>query len=292
MIELYTDGACSGNPGPGGWAAIIVEDGAKRSLQGGQEQTTNNRMEILAVIKGLESLPASAEATVLSDSQYVVNTMTRNWKRSANRDLWERLDTQVAKRKVSWQWVRGHASNPHNEEADALAVRESRLAAEGQSRAGLTHVDDSGKARMVNVGSKPATHRVAVAKGAVITQPETLDLIRSNALEKGDVLVVARVAGIMGAKNTQQVIPLCHPLPLDHVSVDFELDESRSAVGITATASTTSKTGVEMEAMTAVAIAALTIYDMCKAVDRGIRIDSIRLVSKRGGKSGDLILEE
>ena len=292
MIELYTDGSCSGNPGPGGWAAVIVEDGAKRSLQGGQEKTTNNRMEILAVIKGLESLPASAEATVLSDSQYVVNTMTRNWKRSANRDLWERLDTQVAKRKVSWQWVRGHTSNPLNEEADALAVRESRLAAEGQSRAGLTHVDDSGKARMVNVGSKPATHRVAVAKGAVITQPETLDLIRSNALEKGDVLGVARVAGTMGAKNTPQLIPLCHPLPLDHVSVDFELDEARSAVDITATTSTTSKTGVEMEAMTAVAIAALTIYDMCKAVDRGIRIDSIRLVSKRGGKSGDLILEE
>ena len=112
-------------------------------------------------------------------------------------------------------------------------------------------------------------------------RPETLELIRSSGLEKGDVLGVARIAGIMGAKSTSQLIPMCHPLPLDQVSVEFELDGERGAVQITATARTTARTGVEMEAMTAVTVAALTVYDMCKAVDRGIRVDNVRLVRKR-----------
>ncbi len=157
---------------------------------------------------------------------------------------------------------------------------------------GLTHVDESGKARMVDVGWKPDTQRQAVARGSVVMKPETLALIKANGLEKGDVLGVARVAGIMGAKSTSQLIPLCHPLPLDHVAVEFQLDEQRSAVDITATASTTARTGVEMEAMTAVCVAALTIYDMCKAVDRAMRIEAVRLVKKTGGKSGDIVLEE
>ena len=123
-------------------------------------------------------------------------------------------------------------------------------------------------------------------------KPETLALIESNGFEKGDVIGVARVAGIMGAKNTSQLIPLCHPLPLDKVAVDFELDKAESSVRITATAKTTAKTGVEMEALTAVSVAALTIYDMCKGVDRAMRIEGIRLVQKSGGKSGDIILEE
>lgn len=134
---------------------------------------------------------------------------------------------------------------------------------------------------MVDVGWKPETQRVAVARGVVLMRPKTLQLIRDNGFEKGDVLGIARVAGIMGAKNTSQLIPLCHPLPLDQVAVEFDLDEKKSAVEITATAKTTAKTCVEMEAMTAVSIAALTIYDMCKSTDRGIRIDGIRLAKKK-----------
>ena len=156
----------------------------------------------------------------------------------------------------------------------------------------LTHVDRSGKAQMVDVGGKPDTQREAVARGRVVMQTETLALIRDNAFDKGDVLGVARIAGIMGAKNTSQLIPLCHPLPLNKVAVEFDLDDAASSVNITTTARTTGKTGVEMEALTAVSIAALTIYDMCKAVDRAMRIEAVRLVRKTGGKSGDIILED
>ena len=155
----------------------------------------------------------------------------------------------------------------------------------------LTHVDQSGKAQMVDVGSKPDTRREAVARGRVVMRRETLELIRANAFEKGDVLGVARIAGIMGAKNTSSLIPLCHPLPLNKIAVEFDLDKDDSAVEITATARTTGKTGVEMEALTAVSIAALTIYDMCKAVDRGMRIEAVRLARKTGGQSGDVVLE-
>ena len=292
MIEIYTDGACQGNPGPGGWAAVIWENGSKRALHGREEQTTNNRMEILAVIKGLESLPESADATVVSDSKYVVNTMTRNWKRNANQDLWGRLDAEVGKRKVQWRWVRGHQGDPLNEEADALAYREAKMGDTSSSEGSLTHVDESGKGRMVDVGRKSETERVAVARGSVVMKPETLSLIASNSFEKGDVLGIARIAGVMGAKNTAQLIPLCHPLPLDQITVDMELDDRRSAVEITATAKITAKTGVEMEALTAVTIAALTIYDMCKSVDRAMRIESVRLVRKSGGKSGDFVAEQ
>ena len=156
----------------------------------------------------------------------------------------------------------------------------------------LTHLDDQGQARMVDVGEKDVTHRVAVARGHVSVQPETARLIRQGLMKKGDVLTIAQVAGIMGSKKTSELIPLCHPLPLDKVDVDLELDEQRCRVNITATASTTARTGVEMEAMTAVSVAALTLYDMCKSVDRGIRIEGLRLVSKRGGRSGDIVLED
>ena len=155
----------------------------------------------------------------------------------------------------------------------------------------LSHVDASGKAQMVDVGPKAATERVAVVTGTVLMQPETLKLIEANAIEKGDVLGVARIAGVMAAKNTAQLIPLCHSLPLDQITVEFRLDHERATVDIRATARTTAKTGVEMEAMTAVSVAALTIYDMCKAVDRGMRIGDIRLRRKTGGKSGDIILK-
>ena len=155
----------------------------------------------------------------------------------------------------------------------------------------LTHLDEQGRARMVDVGGKPVTDREAVARGSVLMQRDTLKLIQEGLVKKGDALTIAQLAGIMGAKRTAELIPLCHPLPLNKVAVDLELDETQSRVNITATASTSGKTGVEMEALTAVTIAALTVYDMCKAVDRGMRIDAVRLVRKRGGQSGDVDLE-
>jgi len=151
----------------------------------------------------------------------------------------------------------------------------------------LTHFDADGKAHMVNVGDKPVTDRVAVACGEIRMAAATLDRIREGGFGKGDVLGIARLAGIMGAKQTASLIPLCHPLGLDHVAVDLEMDESLPGVRITATCRVTGRTGIEMEAMTAVSVAALTIYDMCKAVDRGMQIGSIRLTHKSGGKSGD-----
>ena len=155
----------------------------------------------------------------------------------------------------------------------------------------LTHLDADGHARMVNVGEKAVTEREAVAKGSVVMRPETLALIAAGELEKGDALATARIAGIMAAKQTPSLIPLCHPILISHVAVELELNQAKSTVDITGIVRTSGQTGVEMEAMTAVSVAALTIYDMCKAVDRGIRIEAVRLVKKTGGKSGDIILE-
>ena len=159
----------------------------------------------------------------------------------------------------------------------------------------LTHLDAKGKARMVDVGQKSDTERFAMAKGRVVMMPSTLELIQKGGVAKGDVLAVARVAGIMGSKRTPDLIPMCHPLLLTHVSLELEpavsADGRAGIVDITASVKTTGKTGVEMEALTAVSVAALTIYDMCKAVDRTMRIESIRLAQKSGGKSGDIVLE-
>jgi cyclic pyranopterin phosphate synthase len=156
----------------------------------------------------------------------------------------------------------------------------------------FTHLDDSGRARMVDVGAKAETERVATAQGRVRMRPETLELIRSGGLKKGDVLAVAQVAGVMGAKRTPDVIPLCHPLPLTGVDLDFRLDPDLPGLEITATARVTGKTGVEMEALTAVAVAALTVYDMCKAIDRAMVIEQVQLVYKSGGKSGEFLQDE
>jgi cyclic pyranopterin monophosphate synthase len=156
----------------------------------------------------------------------------------------------------------------------------------------LTHLDSEGHAHMVDVSAKDDTRREAVARGAVLMQPATLELIVAGGLPKGDVLAVARIAGIMAAKRAPDLIPLCHPLLLTHVSVELRPDPARTAVLIEATVRTSGKTGVEMEALVAVSAAALTIYDMCKAVDRGMRISDIRLAQKRGGKSGEIVLEE
>ncbi len=142
---------------------------------------------------------------------------------------------------------------------------------------------------MVDVGHKPDTERSAIAAGEVVMRPETLALIRSGALKKGDVLAVAEIAGVMAAKRTAELIPLCHPLPLTQVLVDLELDDALPGVRITATTRTMAKTGVEMEALTAVSIAALTIYDMAKAAEKTIRIQNIRLLEKHGGQSGDVV---
>ncbi|MCY4436566.1 MAG: cyclic pyranopterin monophosphate synthase MoaC [Chloroflexi bacterium] len=165
----------------------------------------------------------------------------------------------------------------------------------------LTHFNESGLPRMVDVGDKPDTAREATAQGAVVMLPETLTLIRQQQetppqavgpLKKGNVLAVAQVAGIMAAKSTWQLVPMCHPLPLSGVDMNFSLDEAQSCVRIQASVRTTGKTGVEMEALTAVSVAALTIYDMCKAVDRGMRIESVHLVQKSGGQRGDYVASD
>jgi cyclic pyranopterin phosphate synthase len=153
----------------------------------------------------------------------------------------------------------------------------------------LTHLDESGRARMVDVGAKDDTLREAVARGEVRMRPETLQRLAAGDMPKGDVLATARIAGIMAAKRAPDLIPLCHPLLLTHVAVDARLDVATSTVQIEATVRTVGKTGVEMEALTAVSVAALTIYDMCKAIDREMQIGAIRLVRKSGGRSGDFM---
>ncbi len=295
-IDIYTDGSCLGNPGPGGWGAVVVTGGAERDLSGGDAHTTNQRMEVTAAIKGLASVPAGSAVTVHSDSLYVINTMTKGWKRKANVDLWPQLDAVVRGRTVRWNKVPAHAGHAMNERADRLAVAAAnaaagrppaRIAGGAPSEPGLSHLDAEGRARMVDVSAKPDSDRTATAAGVVTMKPETLAMIIEGTLEKGDVFTVARIAGISAAKHTWELIPLAHNIPLGQVAVDFETDAAKGTVAITATARTTGKTGVEMEALTAVSIAALAIYDMCKAVDRGMRIGDVRLLEKRGGVHGD-----
>ena len=156
---------------------------------------------------------------------------------------------------------------------------------------GLSHLDEEGRAHMVDVSAKADTERVATARGRILMRPETLALVERGAMEKGDVLAVAQVGGVMAAKATGSLIPMCHPLPITGVDLRFGFDHQRSAIEIEATARVVGKTGVEMEALTAVSVAALTIYDMCKAVDRAMVISDVRLVRKAGGKSG-LFLRE
>ena len=314
-FDVYTDGACIGNPGPGGWGAVMIHGNAHIEFAGGEPKTTNNRMEITAAIRGIDETPPGSDVTVWSDSEYVIKTMTRGWKRKVNNDLWDQLDDAVANRNVSWEWVRGHSGDPMNELADTLARGEARAIrssggrmkannrsdakrSDGKAKNGgaakrsdaspsLSHVDSSGKARMVDVGAKPDTERVAEAKGSVTMSPETLRLIKEGGFEKGDVLGTARIAGVMAAKQTSNLIPLCHPLPLTQVNVEIAPLPDGTGLEVASTARTRAKTGVEMEALTAVSIAALTIYDMCKSADRAMVIGDIRLTHKSGGKSGD-----
>jgi cyclic pyranopterin phosphate synthase len=153
----------------------------------------------------------------------------------------------------------------------------------------LTHLDESGRARMVDVSDKDVTRREATARAVVSMQPDTAQLIAAGGVAKGDVLAVAQVAGVMAAKRTPDLIPLCHPLPISGVDMAFDLDVERARLEIRATVRVTSRTGVEMEALTAASVAALTVYDMCKAVDRGMTISDIQLVHKAGGKSGEYV---
>lgn len=156
----------------------------------------------------------------------------------------------------------------------------------------LTHIDESGQAKMVDVGQKPDTERVAVAGGSVVMRPETLQLIIEGNVKKGDVLTVAQMAGVMAAKRTSELIPLCHPLLINHVSVTCTPNPAESRIDIKASVRLTGKTGVEMEALTAVTVAGLTIYDMVKAVDRSMRLTDIRLLAKSGGRSGEYVADE
>jgi len=156
----------------------------------------------------------------------------------------------------------------------------------------LTHFDAQGQAHMVDIAAKAATHRVARAEGVIRMQPATFELVAAGGAKKGDVLGVARVAAIQGAKRTAELVPLCHPLPLTRVAVDFTLERAASLVRCTAQVETVGATGVEMEALTAVQVGLLTVYDMCKAVDRGMVIDGVRVLAKRGGKSGDWVAPE
>jgi len=150
----------------------------------------------------------------------------------------------------------------------------------------LTHFDAAGRAQMVDIADKAVTHRVAVARGTITMKPETLALVRDGTAKKGDVIGIARIAAIQGAKRTADLIPLCHPIPITRVTVDLDIDEAASAVHCTATVECDGKTGVEMEALTAVQVGLLTVYDMCKAVDRGMVIERVQLMEKHGGKSG------
>lgn len=348
LIEIYTDGACLGNPGPGGWAAIVYgPDIPATWLAGHDTQTTNNRMEIMGVMRGLEHTPKGAAVRVYSDSTYVINTFTKNWQTKANVDLWEQLKRLVRERKVTWQWVRGHNGVPLNEEADRLAtgaaadptwgpMRQGRFGSDEAAPAPaapspqaslfpepiptppsaapavgapaaalapavlptassvpataapkLSHIDAEGNARMVDVSDKAVTGREATAQGTIFMEPATLALIQAGGVAKGDVFTVAQVAAVMAAKRTSDLIPLCHPLPLTHVDVRFEPDAAASSVHVTATVRTSAQTGVEMEALAAVSVATLTIYDMCKAADRAMRISDVRVTHKAGGKSGE-----
>ena len=155
----------------------------------------------------------------------------------------------------------------------------------------LTHLDESGQAKMVDVSQKGDTERIAISKGEVVMKPGTFEVIRQGVTKKGDVLAVAQVAGIMAAKRTSELIPLCHPLPLTEIRVDLILDQDLPGVQITSSVKTIAKTGVEMEALTATAVAALTVYDMVKAIEKTMQIQNIRLVRKSGGSSGEVINE-
>jgi cyclic pyranopterin phosphate synthase len=308
MVEIYTDGAFNPVGKRGAWAAVIVENGKKLSLSGSADATSSSRMEIAAVVEGLQRTPPGSEITIYTDSQYVYNCASQGWKRKVNLDLWLKLDAATSERKVHWQWITGDSPGQYHVEAHSLATgAATRVEAvettpeklpwkspenlPGPAPVALSHLDSEGRPRMVDVTEKADTEREAIARCEVVMLPGTLALLKQGTLPKGDVLTVAQIAGIMGAKQVPSLIPLCHPLLLSSIKVELTIAEP-DKVAITTRVKNTGKTGVEMEALTAAAVAGLTIYDMCKAVDKGMRITNIRLIKKSGGKSGTIILEK
>jgi len=287
MIEIYTDGACSVNPGIGGWGAVLIyESGVEKEIYGSEIETTNNRMEITAVIKSLEELADEQDIKIYSDSTYVINTITKNWKRNANNDLWDTLDKLLSDKKVVWQWVKGHSGNKYNEIADKLAVNAINELKKNNSSE-LSHLDDDGSIKMVDVSEKQITSRVAVVSGKVVMKKETLEIIKKGELAKGDIFTLSRTAGITAAKSTPTLIPLCHTIPLSEIKIEIEPDDKLPGLNVYCSTKADWKTGVEIEAFTGVSIACVTIYDMCKAVDKSAYITDIKLEKKSGGLSGD-----
>jgi cyclic pyranopterin phosphate synthase len=225
--------------------------------------------------------------------------MSGKWKRHTNHDLWQQLDDLKTARNVFWEWVKAHAGHPLNEEADRLAVSAMRMRAQQigettQTRTDndalppkLTHIDSMGNAGMVDISGKSITERIAVATGSVHMNLATLDLVLQGGVSKGDVFTVARIAGISAAKRTWDFIPLAHQIQLSHVDIQFEPRREFGVIDVTAVVKTNAGTGVEMEALTAVTVSALTIYDMCKAIDRSITIGNVHLTKKSGGRTGE-----
>ena len=344
-LFIYSDGGAIGNPGPGGFGVLIEANGKTLKLSRGYRRTTNNRMELMGVIAGLESTAEIAKGRrteVVTDSRYVVDGMSKGWAKrwrangwrrnrqgdmALNPDLWGRLLDAADGRDVAFQWVKGHSGHPQNEVCDAMVGEAARLPDSeklvdgGYERKGsgmitqaasfatlvkevdsvvevedapkpeLTHIDSSGEARMVDVGDKEITDRVATATCEVLMSAKTLSLIRSGGIGKGDVVATAKLAGVMGGKRTADLIPMCHNIPISQIEVEIEELTDGSGLLIEATAKATWRTGVEMEAMTTASVAALTVYDMCKSAERGIRVTNLRLIRKSGGNSGEYVAD-
>ncbi len=334
---IFTDGGAIGNPGPGGYGAIIKVDGSEEELSQGYSLTTNNRMELLGVIAALEHTAdkgSSRPTVVTTDSRYVVDAMQKGWAKkwrangwkrnkrdkALNPDLWSRLLSISDSRAVSFKWIKGHAGHLENERCDALAKAASNAPpdkqiddavyvgkssdtsnphpalipdqthppeSESPTAPRLSHIDSAGQARMVDIGDKDVTERSATASCEVRMTPETLKLVQAGGIPKGDVIATAKIAAISAAKRTHELIPMCHSIPLSQVDVHIDPMPDERGLRIAALAKATWRTGVEMEAMTACSVAALTVYDMCKSAERGITITNLRLRRKSGGKSGD-----
>jgi cyclic pyranopterin phosphate synthase len=285
MIQIYTDGSYNSMLDQGGWSAVIVRDNEKHVLSGTVPKTTGNRMEITAVLEAVNQIPYNTEITIYTDSQYLLGCMTKGWRRRANLDLFEQLDQAIKKRNVNWHWIKSEDDNPLHKEAHQTAIKLATTTP-AENTTELTHLDLTGFPQMVDITQKSITERVATAGGNIKMQPTTFELVKQNQLPKGNVLVTAQLAGIMAAKQTANIIPLCHPLSINTINITFNYEETNHSIQIAATVKSTGKTGVEMEALTAVTVAALTIYDMCKAVDQSMILENIRLIEKSGGKRG------
>lgn len=279
---VYTDGSCIPNPGSGGWAYEIRNsmDEIIDSSSGFDKNTTNNRMELTAVIKSFQSdyIKSNSVVTIRSDSQLIINTMNKNWKKKENTDLWNDLDEYKKSKNLhcEWEWVKAHAGIEGNENVDQKANQEAKM----------SHLSNDGNVNMVDVSDKNQTIRVAKATSKIKLSKTAFEMTKSNDSKKGNVLATARIAGIQAAKKTHELIPLCHQINLTNINIDFILDDL-GFITVDSKVKCIGNTGVEMEALTSVTVASLTIYDMLKSVDKRIVINDIHLISKSGGKSGD-----